>query len=255
MTKRFFPHLSHTGLLLASLSLALPVFAGHPLITDDTGTQGQGHSQLELNADQTRVREGDVRSRSLVSNATFTHGLDDTLDLAVNLPWQRDSTTGEAVQQGMADVTLQAKWRFWQTEQASLALKPVLTLPNGKEQAGRGSGRSTQSVQLLGQVQNGPWTVLANTGLTHYGNSLDERSGLWNASAALLFSASPRWTLAADTGASRNPDRSGPSTLSYALAGVIYHLNSDIDLDMGYRESLQHGPTERTVGLGLTARW
>ena len=29
---------------------------------------------------------------------------------------------------------------------------------------------------------------------------------------------------------------------SYALLGGIYHLNKDVDLDLGYRRSLQSGP-------------
>lgn len=63
------------------------------------------------------------------------------------------------------------------------------------------------------------------------------------------------WTLAFDIGANRNPDREGPRTQSYALLGGIYHLNKDVDLDLGYRRSLQSGPVTHTLGAGLTVRW
>ena len=39
-------------------------WAAHPLITDDTGTQGTGHWQLEINTDQTRSRADGATSRA-----------------------------------------------------------------------------------------------------------------------------------------------------------------------------------------------
>ena len=57
-------------------------------------------------------------------------------------------------------------------------------------------------------------------------------------STALLYTPHADWTLAFDIGANRNPDREGPRTQSYALLGGIYHLNKDVDLDLGYRRSL-----------------
>ena len=52
---------------IASAALAAlictPVNAAHPLLTEDTGTQGLGHYQLELMLDQTRDHEAGVTVR------------------------------------------------------------------------------------------------------------------------------------------------------------------------------------------------
>ena len=47
-----------TLLLAAAVATALPLAAqaAHPLVTDDTGTQGDGNWQLEVNTDHTRTR-------------------------------------------------------------------------------------------------------------------------------------------------------------------------------------------------------
>lgn len=37
-----------SAIILVAALLPLPLFAAHPLITEDTGTQGKGNFQLEL---------------------------------------------------------------------------------------------------------------------------------------------------------------------------------------------------------------
>lgn len=239
----------------AWLALAGSAHAAHPLITDDTGTQGTGHWQFEANTDHTRVRDGGVTQRELGANATLTYGLTETLDIAANLPWQRFSSTGVPSVSGVADATVQAKWRFYENGQGwSLGVRPALTLPTGSESKGLGNGRSTASVALLSNLESGPWTWLANAGYTYNANKLGDRKNLWSASTAVLYKLSEQWTLAADVGLSRAAEQ-GARSEKYGLLGAIYHANDDLDLDFGWRRSLGGSPTAHTLGVGVTVRW
>ena len=83
--------------------------AAHPLLTDDTGTQGAGRWQLELNADHTRDLTAPPRGRTTQANATITHGVSDELDLALSLPAQRLRPAGAPGAGGWDDLVLQAK--------------------------------------------------------------------------------------------------------------------------------------------------
>ncbi|HMT56904.1 MAG TPA: hypothetical protein PKC71_02720 [Ottowia sp.] len=83
--------------------------AAHPLLTDDTGTQGAGRWQLELNADHTRDLTAPPRGRTTQANATITHGVSDELDLALSLPAQRLRPAGAPGAGGWGDLVLQAK--------------------------------------------------------------------------------------------------------------------------------------------------
>ena len=87
-------------------------YAAHPLISDDSGTQGAGNWQLEVNTDHTRTRDDGQTAWARQLNTTLTRGVTDELDVAANLPLQRNSASGEPAQSGVADVTVQAKWRF-----------------------------------------------------------------------------------------------------------------------------------------------
>jgi major membrane immunogen (membrane-anchored lipoprotein) len=72
MWKRFTIGLVYFALLL----IACPSWAAHPLITDDSGTQGKGNFQLELNAqfdwDKDDTEELSVRTTGGQAAATLS---------------------------------------------------------------------------------------------------------------------------------------------------------------------------------------
>lgn len=229
--------------------------AAHPLLTDDTGTQGAGNWQLELNTDHTRTRDAGATGWQRSAAGTWTHGVADTLDLALGLPWLQVSEPGEARGRGVGDATLQAKWRFYDDGVGwSLGLRPAITLPTGSSSTGLGNGRATAGVALLSTLERGDWTWLANAGYTWNRNAVGDRQHLWAVSSALLYAVTPQWSLAADVGVARSADIAA-GTVRYGLLGAIWHVNKDLDLDVGWRRTLEGGAASQTLGAGMTVRW
>lgn len=132
--------------------LPLPLFAAHPLITDDTGTQGKGNTQIELTVEHGYEQEDGTRENTANTNAVFSYGVRDNVDLILTLPHRRISSEAEdgsrTVNRGQGDVGLDVKWRFYEKENLSLALKPGLTMPTGDETKNLGAGRTRQSLYL-----------------------------------------------------------------------------------------------------------
>ncbi len=240
---------------IALLGLPAAVQAAHPLVTDDTGTQGTGNWQFEANTDHTRSRASGATTWDRELNVALTRGMSDTLDLAVNVPWLHHSATGESTEDGVGDVTVLAKWRFHDNGHGwTLGLRPEITLPTGSESRGLGNGRATTSLTLLSQVASGPWTWLANAGYTYNDNRQGDRKDLWAASTAVLYNLGERWTLAADIGAARGA-APGSGSETFGLVGAIYHLDENTDLDIGWRRNRSDDPSSHTVGVGYTRRW
>ena len=142
------------SMLLASSFILHPssfARAEHPFITDDTGTQGKGNWQLELQGDFLRDKStaGGVEQKSKGDTYTsvLSYGILDNLDVQVGLPFVsfRTSQNGVTVadESGVSDMTLELKWRFYEEGGLSLGLKPGLTLPTGDEnkEIGRASCR------------------------------------------------------------------------------------------------------------------
>lgn len=255
MTFDMLPRFSTCALTASLLVASVSAQAAHPLLTDDTGTQGGGNWQLEINTDHTRARDGAETSWERAAGVALTRGVTGALDLAVSVPWMQASEPGEARRRGVGDTTLQAKWRFHDDENGwSLALRPAVMLPTGNATRGLGNGRASAGVALISTLERGAWTWLANAGYTWNDNRIGDRKSLWSLSTALLHSLAPRWSLAVDVGISRSADP-GVRHDTYGLVGVIYHASKDLDLDVGWRRSLGAAPAANTLGAGMTLRW
>lgn len=86
--------------------------AAHPLITDDTGTQGKGKFQIELNGAYGYENEGGVTEDSIQMATALTYGISDNIDVILGIPYQyrrikdSNSTTNH---DGISDVSLDLK--------------------------------------------------------------------------------------------------------------------------------------------------
>ena len=277
MAKRFSsPRL---GLALATLFLlAAPAssWAAHPYITDDTGTQGTGKWQLELMAERDRnARTADpgggavhqVRKVTLF-NPVLTYGVLDTLDVAFGLNHLHQRTTedgavGQAAD-GTGDSTLELKWRFYEAEGLSLALKPGLVLPTGDENRGLGAGKLSWGVNFILTQEAKPWTFLANVAYSrvHYKLPPDADANhkhLWRASAGLGYNLRDNVRLVGVAGVRTNGAKDDPFLPGrnghFAMLGLIYSPSDKMDFDVGIRKRLNHAEFDTAILVGMTVRW
>lgn len=226
-----------------------PAYAAHPLVTDDTGVQGEGHHQLEMNTDWMR-QSG---QSSHVGTLTYTYGVTDKLDLFANVPHFFASPTGS----GMGDASLGAKWRFHDADGLSWALKPEFFSTSGDPERGHGTGRSSAALDLLGSYQIDAWTWHANLGANYnrYARPDDEhahRRTVWRASGAAWYAVNAQWKLVADVGVAQNSEHANRTWPAYGLVGVIWSPNDTLDLDIGYKAGLNKAEVTRQLGLGVT---
>lgn len=123
------------GLLVFLVCLATPGYAAHPLITDDTSTQGKGKFQVEFNIEFTRDKVTDeevtTKEKGGEASSILSIGMAERVDLIFGLPyqWSKVKENEEVIskERGVLDLSVEVKWRFWETEGLSFALKPGLT--------------------------------------------------------------------------------------------------------------------------------
>ncbi|MFN3480641.1 MAG: transporter [Thermodesulfovibrionales bacterium] len=242
-----------------SLSFALSglSYAAHPLITDDTGTQGKGRYQLELNGEYGHDKEGDVKTENLDIKTIMSYGISDNLDLVLTLPYQKIKVKEEDLREtseGISDIGLEAKWRFYERDGLGFALKPGLTLPSGDEDKGLGTGRVTLSLFFITTYEHSPWAVHLNGGYIRNENKTNERKDIWHLSLAGTFEVIENLKLVGDIGIERNTDKESRTDPAFILAGLIYSLSKDLDIDAGIKVGLNRAETDYTLLAGLTWR-
>ncbi|HTG00077.1 MAG TPA: transporter [Nitrospirota bacterium] len=249
---------------LAVLSGALffmspSVWAAHPLITDDTGTQGKGKFQLEVNGEYDHDQEGGVKTTGGQAATTLSYGIIDNIDVILGLPyaWNKIQAGGVTLadEKGISDSLIEIKWRFYDKDRLSIALKPGLSLPTGDENKGLGTGKTGYHLFLIGSLETAPWAFHANLGYIRNESKFDEEENLWHVSLAATYEIVKDLKFVGNIGAERSREKTSDNDPAFALAGVIYSVNENFDLDFGLKGALTRSETDYAVLAGTTFRF
>jgi len=232
--------------------------AMHPLITDDTGTQGKGKFQIELNYEfdheDTDGEEENIHDISTV----VSFGIIDSVDVVVGLPYQFITTKegGEKTREdGISDMTLEVKWRFFECEGLSLAAKPGLSIPTGDEDKDLGAGKVGGSFFLIATQELEPWTFHFNAGYGRNETTVDDETDLWHVSLATELEVCKWLKLVANVGAERNTDQEDDTPAAFILGGVVIPVTENIDLDFGVKGGLTEPESDYALLAGVAFRF
>jgi len=252
------------GLLFAA-ALIIPAVsqAAHPLITDDAGTLGQGKFQLELNGQYDSEKESvdgvSMKTTGGQVAAILSYGIVDNIDLVLSLPYQWGKTeVNEATiydEKGISDTVLEVKWRFFEKDGFSLALKPGIRTPTGNDDKGLGAGKFGGHLFLIGSKEMSSWAFHANLGYIRNENNTDERRNLWHASLAATWEVFKDWKLVANVGIERNPGDNAENDPPFFIGGLVYSVTEKIDLDCGIKYGLNSSETDYSLMAGITIRF
>ena len=234
--------------LATSLAAASGARAAHPLITEDTGTQGAGGWQLEVFGEQGKARG--TGSRLERQDAVLSYGVAQNADLQVDLPWIR-----HAGGRGTGDVALDLKWRFLDRGPLSLGLKPGVTLAAGDEAKGLGAGRAGYGSLLILSYDQESWAVHAHAGYKRHRNSLGERESLKHLSAAVAVKAAPGAKVIIDVARVTSPDPAVSQAERYIVFGAIWSVTKDFDFDLGLKVGSGGAALDEALLLGMAVRW
>lgn len=247
-------------LVVLSLTAAAAgtAFAAHPLITDDTGTQGKGRFQLEINSELSRESEDGATEDSFEVASVLSYGVADMVDVVLGVPYRNDRFREPGSRQdesGLSDLSVELKWRIYDKDGFSLALKPGITLPTGDDERGLGAGKATYSALFIASKEIEPWAIHMNLGYIRNENKADERRNLWHASLAATVEAIKDLTLVVNMGIERNTDRNVRTHPAFVLGGVICSLSENVDLDAGIKAGINQPETDYAVLAGLAWRF
>lgn len=233
------------GLFSFCFAASSDLRAEHPLIAEDTGTQGAGRYQLEVFAEE--LKERATRGDLEVWTGVLSYGIGETADVQVGLPLFRSGPDG------VGDASLDLKWRFFERNAVSLALKPGITVPTGDERDGRGTGKVTYGSLIIVSYAPGAIAVHAHAGFWRNENKLGERESLRQLAAAATYRIDDV-RFVGELTRETNPVPGG-GTVRYSTVGAIWSMTRDVDLDIGWRNGNGSAPIDEALLLGATVRW
>lgn len=160
-------------------------------------------------------------------------------------------------------MSLEVKWRFFEKEGLSFALKPGISLPTGNENKGRGNGRISYGLTFITTKEIEPWAFHFNLGYTQNEYKLqkdkdEKRKGIWHVSGAGEVEVVKALKIVANIGTERNKrnKEKGKSTHpAFILGGLIYSITENFDIDFGVKFGLNKPETDRTLLAGMALRF
>lgn len=237
-------------LLLSGTSVAM-----HPLITDDAGTVGKRSFQFEFNFEAARERSnGEIDETSEVAS-TMTYGIHDGVDLVFTVPYQFVKTRfdgGKTSDDGFSDISIEAKWRFFDKDGWMLAVKPGVSLPSGDEDKGLGSGRVSPQLFFIASRECDPFAFHFNAGYLRNENDIDERNNLWHFSLASTVKICDWLTAVANIGAERNSDKLSDTPAAFILGGFVFPVTENLAFDLGVKGGITEPEDDITWLAGVT---
>ncbi len=232
--------------------------AMHPLITDDTGTQGKGKFQIELNYEFDHEDTDGVEENLHDISTSVSYGIIDSVDFVVGLPYQFVTTKegGEKTREdGISDMSVELKWRFFECEGLGLALKPGLSIPTGDDEEGLGAGKVGGSFYFIATQELEPFTFHFNAGYGRNETTVDEETDLWHVSLATELEVCKWAKLVANIGAERNTDKEDDTPAVFILGGVVIPVTENIDLDLGIKGGLTEPESDYAFLAGAAFRF
>lgn len=238
-------------------------FAAHPLITDDTGTQGGGKFQLEVNGEYGHEEEDGVTENAMEVAAALSYGINNDIDIVLGIPYQyiRTEDSEETVDEdGLSDMSIEMKWHFYEKDGLSFALKPGALLPVGDEEKGLGNGRASYGLVFITTKEAEPLAFHFNLGYTRNEYKLEEddeanRKDIWHVSLASELQIFEKLSAAANIGTERNPDRESNTNPAFILGGLIYSVTENFDVDFGVKAGLNKPETDCSILAGIAGRF
>jgi hypothetical protein len=255
--------ISRKLMFVVALFIACPSWAAHPLITDDTGTQGKGKFQLELNGqydwDSDHSEDASFKSTGGQAAATLSYGVAENVDLVLSLPYLWGKTEVNEItlydEQGIGDAVLEMKWRLFEKDGFSLALKPGISIPTGNDEKGLGAGLLGGHIFLIGSKELGSWAFHATLGYIRNENKADEHKDIWHASVAATWEVIKNLKLATNVGIEHNPDDDANNDPAFLIGGIIYSINENFDVDLGIKCGLDSSETDISALAGVAFRF
>lgn len=233
--------------MVATTSLAIvpPAYAFFPFISDDTGTQGDGGNQIELNYEFVKEHndELDLDGRVIGTGsnstnslpATYTYGVTDNIDVFIGVARQTNPVNG------WLNTEIGAKWVFAgdQSDGWSAAIKPTILLPVTKNMQTQGLGNAETNIGLTLITSYMTRTHELHLNLDYTSNrytqidtSEAQRKSLWRVSAAPVYVINERWKAGIDIGFESNPSYSS-SYQAFGEIGIQYAPVENLQIGLG----------------------
>jgi len=241
-------------------------FAGRPLITDDTGTQGKGKYLLEFSGEYSIDNDEatDVKRKTFTTELDF--GVTDNIDLILTAAYQGmriDNSGNTDSSESVNDTLIELKYRFYENKNGlSFAIKPGIYFPTGDYTKGYGggdvrygTGEVRYRLYFISTKEFRRTAFHLNLGYMRNEARFEARKDLLHASIAGEWKITEKLKIAGNIGVDTCPDTDSNIDPVFALGGFVYSFTDKIGADFGIKHGLNAPGYDFTYSAGFSIKF
>ncbi|HEX7520320.1 MAG TPA: transporter, partial [Candidatus Deferrimicrobium sp.] len=220
--------------------------AGHPLGTEDAGTQGKGNVEVEFNLERQHGNDG---MKILSLGNIITMGIAPKIDLAVGYAYDFTKAEDGMKSRAMGPVVATLKTAIIEGKDRlpTFGVKAGFSLPTSE------GDQAALLATAIAQWSFEPMTVFANVGAdigTHVAGNAEKNSSI-RASVAGTYDLRKEWSLLSELLWEKQISPSAPSTSEW-LIGAKKEIAGTLNVNGGFRWGLNGDSPHVTYLLGFT---
>jgi len=211
---------------------AVDSFAVYPTTSHRAETHGQNNKSIGFNYSyeyEEDEKTGDI-FRTNEYDTILSYGLLDNLDIIGQVPLKQISRENERDYSGVDDISLEAKWKFYNTESLNLAVYPEVTLPTGGYKNGVGNGRATFATTLIASKKIDRFSFHISGQYTRNENKTNDRLNLWEAHFSPVITVVEGFSLIGDVGLRRDDDKTNKKLPISVSGGFSYGITKNFSV-------------------------
>ena len=229
---------------------ALPAWCGPPFVTDDPEPVEYKHSELYIASEQLHSK----KDNSVTPLVEYNYGALPDLQLSITVPYIFNNPLGQSRQHGLGDLTLGAKYRFWEETDSHpmMAIYPSIVTANGDVGKGLGNGGSQIFLPVWIQKTWGDWKSYGGGG--YWKNNAVKGDNHWNFGWALQKDVSEKVMIGGEV--FRESEQLAADSATGVGLGSTYNLDQHNRLLLSLNHSFSHrrslNYTSSYIAYGLT---
>ncbi|MGB2599611.1 MAG: transporter [Candidatus Omnitrophota bacterium] len=224
----------------------------HPRSRRQAKTAGHRNAVVNVNYVYEYERSNDNFDRTNTNelDLVLTYGVLEKVDVIMNMPVKYKVLNGKKHYSGLADLSLEAKWKFYEKDDLHLAVYPQMTFPTGYYRQGEGEGRATYGVMLIATKDIDPVTLSLVSSYTRNENKVDDRRNIWTLYLNGTLRTSENLSLLGSAGIERDKNKSYKKDPIYLTGGFSYAVSKTFSILPSVKVAIRKPETDITFTLG-----
>ena len=253
---------SHIKMIFIVCVIAgLPIsetFALYPVQSHHAQTHGKDNKNISFNYsyEYEEAEHTNDTTKTQEYDTILGYGLTDDLDIVIQIPYKHIEYENKKNYNGLDDISLEAKWKFFDSEEFTLSIYPEITFPTGDYKKDVGNGSATYATTFIATKKRDIFLFHLTGQYTRNENKNDDRLDLWETHFSAVVAVFPGLSIIGDAGLRKDSNKSNDKLPISVSGGLSYEISKNFSIHPTFKSEWNNlDKTDLTFVIGSSLKF